>query len=259
MKIPSSVSNFLTNKWVLKFIAIIAFFNVIGYMLIGKLNNVIYFIVLAILISFFTKNYIIVLGIPLICINFLSINTSHKEGMENTDENTSETDETHNKTINKVNDENRKKENYHLQGTENPENAENEISTDNETVDNEGVVSSNIKTDEQFEVGRHKNKNSRIDYAATIEDAYDDLNKILGSDGIKRLTDDTQHLMKQQMELAKSMEAMTPLIQGIMPMAKQAQSMMQSMDTGGGGLGNIMDIAKKMSSSLKGSPVTNTN
>jgi len=116
--------------------------------------------------------------------------------------------------------------------------------------DNQGVVSSNVKTDESFEVGRAKNRNSKIDYATTIEDAYDELNKILGSDGIKRLTNDTQGLMKQQADLAKSMEAMTPLIQSIMPMAEKAQKMMESMDTGSGSLGSVMEMAKKMSGGL---------
>jgi len=38
-------------------------------------------------------------------------------------------------------------------------------------------------------------KSNRIDYASTVEDAYDDLNKILGSDGMQRLTNDTHKLM----------------------------------------------------------------
>ena len=117
--------------------------------------------------------------------------------------------------------------------------------------DKSGVVSSNVKTDESFEVGRAKGK-SKIDYATTIEDAYDELNKILGSDGIKRLTSDTQGLMKQQADLAKSMEAMTPLIQSIMPMAEKAQKMMESMDAGNGSLGSVMEMAKKMSGGLEG-------
>ena len=64
--------------------------------------------------------------------------------------------------------------------------------------------------------------------------------------------------MKQQMELAKSMEAMTPLIEGIMPMAEKAQKMMESMDNNGSGLGGIMELAKKLSGG-KGEPVTQTN
>ena len=118
---------------------------------------------------------------------------------------------------------------------------------------NGGVVSSNVHDEKSgFEVGRRKNGGSKIDYATTIEDAYDQLNQILGSDGVKSLTNDTQKLMQQQMDLAKSMEAMTPLIKGIMPMAEKAQEMMKSMDNGSGGLGNVMEIAKKMSSGLGG-------
>jgi hypothetical protein len=105
---------------------------------------------------------------------------------------------------------------------------------------------SNTKSDEHFEVGRPKNGSSKIDYAATIESAYDELNKVLGSDGIKRLTTDTQSLMKQQLQLAESMKSMAPLIQGMAPMMKQAQEMLSGMGEGSQGLGGIMDIAKKL-------------
>jgi hypothetical protein len=56
-------------------------------------------------------------------------------------------------------------------------------------------------------------KNNRIDYASTVEDAYEDLGKILGGDGINRLTKDTQKLMKQQLQLADAMKNMTPLLE----------------------------------------------
>ena len=82
-------------------------------------------------------------------------------------------------------------------------------------------------------------KNNRVDYAATVEDAYDDLNKILGGDGIKRLTDDTQKLMGQQMQLAEAMKSMTPLL-------SQAKSLIGSFDMKQ--FGNIADIAKQFGS-----------
>jgi len=71
--------------------------------------------------------------------------------------------------------------------------------------------------------GYDKKKGHRVDYAATVEDAYDDLNKILGGDGIKRLTDDTQKLMGQQMQLADAMKSMSPLLD-------QAKSLLQGFD-----------------------------
>ena len=116
------------------------------------------------------------------------------------------------------------------------------------------VISSNVKDKQQsgFEVGRKKSGSAKIDYAATIEDAYDDLNKILGGDGIKSLTDDTQRLMKQQMELAESMQAMGPIIDKMLPLAEQAQKMMAGMDTQGNGMAGLLDMAKKMSTGLGG-------
>ena len=91
-----------------------------------------------------------------------------------------------------------------------------------------------------------KKKGNDIDYASTIEDAYDELNNILGSDGIKRLTSDTQNLVKQQMQLAESMNNMAPLIKGMTPMLEQAKSMMSSMGDGNNGLSGLMDMAKKI-------------
>jgi hypothetical protein len=54
---------------------------------------------------------------------------------------------------------------------------------------------------------------SRIDYTSTIEGAYDNLDKILGSDGITKLTGDTQKLMEQQQKLFESMQSMAPMIE----------------------------------------------
>ena len=239
MKLNTSISKFLTNQWVLNIVTILAFFNVIGYIVIGNFNNVIIYIVLALLIRTFSKNMIIILGIPLIFINLFAFKnlTSFSEGMENNNQK---------EIISTINDEKRRKE---------P--AVSVIGSDSvsssSTNNNNEVDSANTKSDEHFEVGRAKNGGSKIDYASTIENAYDDLNKVLGSDGIKSLTDDTQRLMKQQMELAKSMEGLTPIVEKMMPMASKMQEMMQSMNSGeNGGMSNLMDMAQKMAKGLGG-------
>ena len=120
-------------------------------------------------------------------------------------------------------------------------------------------INSDVKTEENaaqttngkqqgFESGRKKNRGNEIDYASTIEDAYDELNNILGSDGIQRLTSDTQNLMKQQMQLAEAMNGMTPVMQQIVPMVKNLKGMMGQMGDGKEGIGSILDLAKKFSS-----------
>jgi hypothetical protein len=77
---------------------------------------------------------------------------------------------------------------------------------------------------------------SRVDMGSTLEQAYDDLNSVLGSDGIKNLTADTQNLMKQQLHLAEAMKEMGPLMQ-------QAQSMLKTLNIDG--LGDLPSLIKK--------------
>jgi len=229
MNINSTVSKILTNKWVLNIISFLALFNVIGYMVMGKFNSVLFFIVLAVLVSNFSKNMIIVLGTPLIIVNLFTMKNGTLEGMENItedaiDDSSNDIDDT--KDINDTKDTNvikdtKDKKDIIKKKDETP------VLPETATIDSD-IVSADAVKNEDFEVGRIKNGGSKIDYASTIEDAYDDLNKILGSDGIKRLTDDTQGLMKQQMELAESMKSMTPFFEGMMPIIKKMKGMMET-------------------------------
>jgi hypothetical protein len=227
MNLNSTVSNILTNKMVLNVVSVIALLNVIGYMVIGDLNTVLFFIVLVILVKYFSKNMIIVLGIPLIVVNIFAMNQSSYsiEGMEN-----------------KVDD---KK----MDDDKNDDDKNDPSESDQTDELGDDIIASNVKDKEQsgLEVGSKKSANSKIDHAATIEDAYDDLNKILGSDGIKNLTDDTQRLMKQQMELAKSMKEMAPIIEKMIPMTKEVKKMMNNMDSQEHEMSGLLDMAKKMS------------
>lgn len=222
MKLKALLTKFLTNKWVLKIVSLLAFLNIIGYIVMGNINSLVFFIILAVLIRYFSKNMIIILGVPLIIVNLISLKRGQVyEGMENKEE-----EKTNEKIIEKE---------------INKQNSENTITLPNGTISTGKVEQSG------FEVGRRKNGGAKIDYATTIEESYDELNKILGSDGIKNLTNDTQRLIQQQSELAKSMESMTPLIEGIMPIAQQAQDMMKNLDDKNNGLGSVMELAKKMS------------
>jgi hypothetical protein len=96
-----------------------------------------------------------------------------------------------------------------------------------------------IVNEEEMNVMNSKKRN-RIDYATTIENAYGDLNNILGSTGIQKLTDDTQRLMGQQLQLAEAMKSMTPLLEN-------AQSMLQGFDLKN--LDGLADLAKSFTSS----------
>jgi hypothetical protein len=229
MKIKEVLFKFLTSKIVLNVILVLAILNIIGLIVINDFTSVVYFILFALLLTYFSKNMIIVLGVPLILINLFK--PKKTEGMENNDDDNSEKIDN---TIQKLNNEKQKK-------------AEVVVPSYKEEDEETGEPTS----DESFEVGRAKRGGYNIDYAATVESAYDDLNKILGSDGIKSLTDDTQKLMKQQLQLTESMKSIEPFIKNMAPMLQQAQGILGSMNNKEGGLGNIMEMAKKLSGGTK--------
>ena len=197
MNLQKSFSKFLVNPLALKVVSAIAVINFLGYLILGNTNAVIYFLLIGLIVSYFSKNMILIMGVPVLLVNLFAAGKKTAEGFKGG------------------------KEGAEMMKKEKKE-------TD--------VKEEKPKVAEKFEVGRKKGKGSYdIDYASTVEDAYDELNKIIGSDGIQRLTKDTQGLMNQQLELTKAMKDMGPMVDKIEPMMGQLQSMMAGMKglTGG--------------------------
>ena len=246
----SKFEKFLSNKTLLNIVVGITFLNIIGFVMFNQTIAIVYFILIGLLTSFFSKNMVIVLLTPLFLVNLFvvgSMRSYTQEGLENNDNNKSST--TKNVKDAATTSKNDKKTSGSSSSSTNqglPITPLDNVEDNVQTASTEGNV------DESFEVGRGK-KNSKgynIDYASTVEDAYDELNKILGSDGIKRLTSDTQNLMKQQLQLAESMKSMEPLIAGMAPIMQQAQGLLEGMGDNGN-LGNLANIAKKFTAGLE--------
>jgi hypothetical protein len=277
MKISKSVQKLLTNKWVLNIIFVLAMITLIFYIIIDDLNSILFFIFIAITIRYFSKNMIIILGVPFLVLNLIHIANSQfslfSSSMEGFD---SKNNTTNSKNIDSNKSDNSNNGNSNSNNTGNNSNNNNNDTQPSLAVSefqkgqnqvsqvlnsDSAVLKPSVKTTADLPgkaTGAAKQKSSPINYSATIEDAYDDLNKILGGDGINRLTSDTQKLIKQQQQLAESMTAMQPLIQNMLPLAEQAQSMMSSMNSVGGGkemngsvggfnLGNISEMINKLS------------
>lgn len=211
MKMNPTVSKFLASKTTLNVVFVIALINVIGYLMIGDIHAIVYFVLVALLTSYFSKNMIIVLGVPIILINLFAMQqNSGVEGFEAKDKK---------KALKKADDK--------------------KTASDTETD----------KKPESFEVGRGKNRGSQIDYASTVEDAYDNLNNILKGDGMKRLTGDTQRLMEQQLQLTEAMKGMEPMIEGMTPLVNKLHGMMGQMSgVEKLDLGGISKMAKQFQS-----------
>ena len=80
----------------------------------------------------------------------------------------------------------------------------------------------------------------RIDYAATLEMAYDNLDKMLGKKGMQGLTQETSKLAKQQKGLMESLKGMAPIMQNAkatlesmnLPEINKMAAMMQNINQG---------------------------
>jgi hypothetical protein len=251
MKLNATVSKLLTNTYVLNIVFFVSVLNIIGYVVYRNYEGVMYFILIGLLVAYFSKNMTVILGVPLILVNLFSRKTF--EGAENMGENIED--------INSNSENNTDTDTdtsgdiaVAKQNIKNKQDGDGETETETETEggkrgEREGEPQP--KKTEQFEAGRKKGQYN-IDYASTIEDAYDDLNKVIGGDGMKRLTDDTQRLMKQQQQLAETMKGMGPLVEKMAPMLQTAQSMLSNINGGGDGkkggdpLANLSSMLSKV-------------
>jgi len=228
MKVPKAVLNMLENKYVLYFVLFLAVSNLLGFLVMGNITSIIFFGLVAYLTSFFSKNNIVILSIPLVLTSVLMVGARVKEGLENAIDSAKKpvadavTDAA--TAVAKATDTAKK---VAKNATDTAKNVVNTAAAaaplTGTEPESEPVPASASKGPADGMTTMYGKKNNRIDYASTIEDAYDDLNKIIGGDGIKRLTDDTQRLMGQQMQLADAMKSMSPLLE-------QAKTMLQGFD-----------------------------
>jgi hypothetical protein len=208
-------SKLLENKVVLYLVLFLAVSAFLGYMMAGNAHALFFFIIIGIITTFFSKNMVVILGTPLIITSIFMVGKSVKEGLENKDDKKKPTED--------------KKSSQELVGAQGEHENHNNTSK-SDSVNKDKDTGSNAETNNQSsepikseEFSNFKKKKHNIDYASTIEDAYGNLDKILGSDGIKNLTNDTQKLMGQQLQLAEAMKSMSPLLD-------QAKGLLQGFD-----------------------------
>ena len=275
MNFASEASKILHNKYFLYFIVFLAVTNVLGYIVTNKINAVIFFALVALLTTNFSKNMTVILLVAIIATNLLMVNKSTREGLENaTIEPSVDSDKldsvdpqigsglkalkstgnveaakaklSEKKSAATLDEEEYGNGDIETRPIVDPNNRSlNKKTTETETFKVKGQASNtnkkagfnNAKGGSAFKDAAPVGGNSRIDYASTLEDAYDNLDKILGSDGINKLTGDTQKLMVQQQKLFETM-------QGMVPMINQAKDMMTGIDMTQ--LGGLADMANSL-------------
>jgi len=178
----------LTNKLVLYTTLVVAILHVLGYMAIDNDKALLFFISVGVLTTFFSKNMIIVLWVAIISTNILFAGDAVREGLTNAQ-----------------NVEEKKKE------EEEEETKEESVIRDNaETFTQVNIPSSKPAPASEEEEDEVIGK--RIDYASTLEQAYDNLQQMLGPDGMKGLSKETATLVSQQKSLMQNLSDMAPVL-----------------------------------------------
>jgi len=283
MSFANEASKLLTNKYFLYFIVFLAVSNVLGYLVTNKINAVIFFALICLLMANFSKNMVVVLIVAIIATNLLMVNGKMREGFTEGEQNATGTAELTDEQKQNIKTEVQqdvqaiKAKRASASAAPVPSATTDTTTTNASTTDasapattdastapttsttttaapttsttaavssaaprpNVAALKAKVQGTEDVEegfapagVGQSGNKRgalggpakpSRIDYATTLEDAYDNLDKILGSGGMKSLSADTEKLMNQQKSLFESMNSMMPLV-------GKAQDMLKGFD-----------------------------
>ena len=255
MSLATEASKLLTNKYFLYFMVFLAATNVLGYLVTNKTNAVIFFALVSLLTYQFSKNMAVILLVAIIATNFLMANKRMREGLENGTTETTGTTPDRERALDAIDAKDKDVadaiNNPAFQEAKNNAQLEAKVNNGKQAVAN-AVAASNesLKTkpnkipsdpnnpsstqttvpEEEVEgfgekmSGRKGAKSEsfgpRLDYAATIEQSYSNLDSLLGSDSIKQLTTDTQKLMKQQQNLFDTMQNMVPVLNGAQQLLK---------------------------------------
>ena len=263
MSFVSEASKLLTNKYFLYFIVFLSATNVLGYLVTHKLNAVAFFALVSLLSYQFSKNMAVVLLISIVATNFMMSNKMLREGMDNatsTDPNATSADMATKIAAALDNVDAKDPEiaanlpvvqSSSSVDAVNAKKLEKPVRTalsDNTNVDLNNP-DLNKQTDETAPEGfgekmsnnkkgkKEEHFGPRLDYAATIEQSYQNLDSLLGSDSIKQLTGDTQKLMQQQQNLFNTMNQMVPVLEGAQNMLKGFD--MSSLTKSLGGMGAL--------------------
>ncbi len=224
-KFLNGLNKLFKQKYLLYILVVISLVYLFLLLQSRNFYAIYFFILLGIIIYCYTKNMSILLFICLLFTAIIFPLKSSKEGMKNKKEKTKEklTNNGNGTGTISVGD-----NTTTIGGGEVATSVSNGITAGTEESTLQGKKS-NVSTEvaasggttDTF-TGKLANQ-SRIDPAATMNKAFNNLEGMLGNDGIKNLTNDTEQLISNQTKLFKTIENMTPLIE-------KASSIMSKMN-----------------------------
>ena len=224
----------LKNKYVLYVLLVLAIINVLGYVALQDYDSLALFVAIGVLSTYFSKNMAVNLLLAIVVTSLIAVNKRVVEGMEN-----KEDDEVEEKPKKKKKKPKKEGMSFACEtGTSCPEGATCTQQSDCTTSSFQNNVPPSspaaVDEDDDEAVG------DRIDYAATMEQAYDNLQTMLGDDGIKSITSETKKLVNQQKDLMKTLNSMAPVL-------NTAKETLSGMDLPN--IGEMGNLLKKLNGS----------
>lgn len=197
----------VNNKITLYVVAIIALIVLLGHIMTSELTAILLFFLVGALAYNFTKNMTIVLGAAVLVTSIATMSRGlfvYQEGMEgNSDSSGNSIPKSKPASKNVV-------QNFETKATGKTQ----ETQETEETEETEGLsqltpaLFNNIPNKEQMQ--------KQVGKATEMEQAYDNLEKIMGKENIQSISTDTKDLIKQQNELIKQLKTMTPALNDAM-------------------------------------------
>jgi len=267
MSFSKKMEKVLTNKYFLYFIAFLSATNVLGYLVMDKVNAVVFFALVGLIMSNFSKNMSIVLLVCLVSTNLLMSNKMVREGLTGATAPTLPTGATAPTgatptlptttaatppatppacTDGSTYD---ASSNMCIPNTTSTTPTANDLKLEKAKITHPTAtaditqVKNAINTKEasgftnlepsplDSNAGK---KGSRIDLAGSLKSQFAELQNLLGPDGVKGLTKETMELMDSQKNLMGQMNDMGPML-------SQAQEMLNGFDMDSiGGLGDML-------------------
>ena len=227
----------LKNKYVLYVLLVLAIINVLGYVALQDYDSLALFVAVGVLSTYFSKNMAVNLLLAIAVTSLIAVNKRVLEGMKNKEDDDEE--EKPKKKAKKNKKEGMKEANNASDCNRDEDCPQGKRCNSGQCVDtfqNNVPPSSPASVDEDDDeaVG------DRIDYAATMEQAYDNLQTMLGDDGIKSITSETKKLVNQQKDLMKTLNSMAPVL-------NTAKETLSGMDLPN--IGEMGNLLKKLNGS----------
>ena len=235
---------FFQNKIVLYGSLILVLLSILRYLSNRNMNAIVLMALIGLITSYFSKNMIIILITAFASVFVLEMMGSPgvteglttKEGAKNEGDASEDTPEEEKKEdVKKKKKATPPSEDDDVEGNTGMDTADDDTKKKNKNKQGMSPLSPanyDGKKDDNEKAGV-KNGN-RIDYASTLEQAYDNIENIIGEDGVRGLTDQTKSLMHQQQQLMNNMKEMGPLL-------KSAEGFMEQI-TGSGGIQGITNM-----------------